>query len=59
MENQIFNEDCLETMSRMSSSIDLVVTRPILMLGAVSTLIRRLHGSNEGNILSVFRVLKS
>ena len=29
MENQIFNEDCLETMSRMSeSSIDLVVTSP-------------------------------
>ena len=29
MENQIFNEDCLNTMSRMSdSSIDLVVTSP-------------------------------
>ena len=29
MENQIFNEDCLKTMSRMSDrSIDLVVTSP-------------------------------
>jgi len=68
MINQIFNEDCLETMKRMEdNSVDLILTDPPFGIGLSSNPIRQKHESKEWDneipsdeiFAEIFRVSKN